>query len=101
MAAFYAELRLTLSRLLTSRKFITVIVGMIVGVAARHNIVLAPEDVNTVIALFGVLLAAQGAADIGKGAAYITAANPPPPTQTQTVSVDAAGDANVDTKGPQ
>ena len=79
----------TLVRLLTSAKVLTALVGLIVGAAAKRGIVLAPDDVNTVIAIFAVLIGAQGAADFGKGAAIVAAVNPPPPAQTQTVNVEA------------
>lgn len=86
---FKSRLLETLKRLLTSGKVLTALVGLIVGFAAKRGIVLSPDDVNLVIALFGVLLVGQGAADFGKSAAQIQAVNPPPPTQEQVVNVGA------------
>jgi len=89
METFKERLLEAIKKLLTSGKVLTALVGLIVGFAAKRGIVLDPSDVNLVIALFGVLLLGQGAADFGKSAAIIQAVNPPPPTQEQTVNVAA------------
>ena len=86
--SFTERLLDALKRLLTSAKVITALVGVIVTFAAKHNIVLSPDDVSSILTLFAVLIGAQGVTDWGKGAAQVQAANPPPPdVQTQTVNV--------------
>ena len=88
---FWQELLGVFRRLLTSAKVVTALVGLVVTFAARHNVVLSPDDVNAVLMIFAVLIGAQGAADLGKGAAQVTAANPPPPTTEQTQIVNVPG----------
>lgn len=86
---FKARLFETLTKLLTSGKVITAIVGLAVSVAAKRGIVLSPDDVNLVVGLFASLILAQGANDLGKGAAVVKAEAPAQPEQTQTVNIDA------------
>lgn len=86
--SFPQRLLETLKALLTSKKVITALVGFVVTVAAKRGIVLSPDDVNSIVAIFAVLIGAQGAADLGKSAALIQAAAPnPPDAVTQTVTV--------------
>lgn len=86
---FKSRLFETVKTLLTSKKVLTALAGLIVAFAAKRGVVLKPDDVNSVLAIFGLLLASMGAADFGKSAAIIAAVNPPPPAQTQTVNVEA------------
>lgn len=75
-----------IKRLLTSTKFMTLIVGIIVSQAAKRGIILDPSSVNEIVGLFAALIVAQGAADLGKGRAQVEVANPKPP---ETVNVQA------------
>ena len=88
---FAERLLEALKRLLTSAKVITALVGLITTFAAKHNIILSPEDVNSVLTIFTVLIGAQGITDWGKTAAQVQAANPPPPTTEQTQIVNVPG----------
>lgn len=78
-------------RLLTSAKVITALVGLVVTFAAKHNVVLSPDDVNSILTIVAVLIGAQGLTDFQKGAAQVQAANPPPPTTEQTQIVNVPG----------
>jgi hypothetical protein len=55
--------------LLSSKKFITAIVGLVVAGVAKLGLNLEPEIVASVLGFFAVLVGAQGAADLGKEAA--------------------------------
>jgi len=86
MNTFIERLIDALKRLLTSAKVITALAGMLAAFAAKHNIVLAPEDVTTIITIFGVLIGAQGITDFGKSAAVIKSVQPSDNVQ-QTVNI--------------
>lgn len=85
---FTQRLTDTLKRLLSSAKVITALVGLVVTFAAKHNVVLSPDDVNAIVTLFAALLIGQGATDFGKSAAQVKAELPAEPTQTQVVNVE-------------
>ncbi len=84
-----------ITRLLTSTKFLTTVIGMIVTAGAtlftRYGIDVSTEALQqvaiTVASLFGILLHAQGRADQGKEAAKVVAATPAVP---QTVQINDA-----------
>lgn len=59
--------------LLSSKKFLTAIVALLVAGGARYGLALDPEVCATILGLFAVLIGAQGAADQGKAAAEIHA----------------------------
>lgn len=72
-------------RFLTSLKFWTVILGLTATGLAKHGIVLPPDMASIIAAGFGILLAAQGAADHGKAAALINAKTPAAQSPAPTV----------------
>ena len=89
-----------LTRLLSSAKVRTAILGMVTtagaSLFARYGIDLSTEAVQqvaiTVSSMFGILLATQGAADLGKHAALTTTTVTPaaaPPTTIATVESPA------------
>jgi len=100
MNTFTERLIDALKRLLTSAKVITALAGMLAAFAAKHNIVLAPEDVTTIITIFGVLIGAQGLNDFGKGQAQIKADNPPPPDTVQSQVVNVGKDETGQRRTP-
>ena len=76
--------------LLTSKKALTALGGLIVLAAARYNVVLTDAQVAPVIALFSSLLLGQGLQDMGKAKAQIEADNPLPSPIT------AGGDITIE-----
>lgn len=64
----------TLVQLLTSKKVITAVIGVVATIAARKGFELDIELCAAIAGMFGVLIGAQGAADHGKEAAKINAA---------------------------
>lgn len=90
---FTAALKQSLKDLLTSKKVLVTLAGLIVSLAAKHNIVLAPEDVTSILVVFGTLVGSLGIADFGKGAAIVAAANPPP---APPAPIAAGGDVIVE-----
>lgn len=58
-----------LRNLFSSKKFITMLVGLAVALGARFGLQLEPELVASIVGLFAVLIGAQGLADQGKEAA--------------------------------
>lgn len=83
MPTFLERLAESVKRLLSSGKVITALAGAIVYLAAKRNIILHADDVQGILILFGVLLGAQGAADLGKSAAVVAAAAPAKPDTVQ------------------
>lgn len=59
--------------LLTSRKFIAMLAGIVVSLAARHGLLLPEREVAGIVGLFIAYILAQGQADKGKEAARIVA----------------------------
>lgn len=57
--------------LLSSKKFITAIVALLVAAGAKYGLDLDPEICATILGMFAVLIGAQGAADQGKEAARL------------------------------
>lgn len=57
--------------LLSSKKFITAMVALVVAGGARYGFDLDPEVCAAILGLFAVLIGAQGAADNGKEAARL------------------------------
>jgi hypothetical protein len=90
MDSFKNRLLNALSRLLTSKKTITLLVGLIATYAAKKGWVLEPDMVEEIIALFGSLIIAQGAQDFGKEGKRIEAAAPKVPEQVNIQNVDNA-----------
>lgn len=90
--SFKDRLLETIKRLLTSAKVITTITGGIVYIAAKHHIILSPDDVQSILLLFSVLVGAQGLTDFNKSAATIhaevKAKETVPETPKQTLNVD-------------
>lgn len=80
-----------MKELLTSKKFIAMIVGVLVAVGARYGLNLDPTLTYQIVALFMTYIAAQGLTDVGKAAAQIKADAPTPlPDRVQqTVNVTA------------
>lgn len=62
-----------LASLLTSKKFVALLVGLLVTAMARRGIVLQPDMVLEIVGLFSAYLIGQGFADRGKEAAQIDA----------------------------
>jgi hypothetical protein len=93
---FIQRLLAALQELVASKKVMTLLAGLMVLWAAKHGIVLSPEQANGIIALFSSLLLAQGAQDLGKAKAQIQAENPPP-TSPMTV---AGGDVTIQSQRP-
>lgn len=65
-----------LASLLTSKKVVTAVVGLVVLACARRGIVLQPDMVAEVVTIFAVLIGAQGLADTGKEKAKVEAQSP-------------------------
>jgi hypothetical protein len=59
--------------LLSSKKFITGLVGVAVSLGAKYGLNLDPELCASILGLFAVVIAGQGLADHGKEAAAIAA----------------------------
>ena len=59
--------------LLTSRKFIAMLAGIVVSLAARYGFNLPEREVAGIIGLFIAYILAQGQADKGKEAARVVA----------------------------
>lgn len=83
-----------LTRLLTSAKFWTMIIGLIVTLGARYGFQVDPEVMWMIAGIVAILLGAQGLTDMGKSAALITTAKVPaepaqvdPPTNEVVVDV--------------
>ena len=66
-------MKTALADLLSSKKFVTMIVGLVVAIGARKGLDVDPEITAAIIGLFAVLIGAQGAADHGKEAAKVKA----------------------------
>jgi len=85
-------MRQAIADLLSSKKFITMVVGLIVAIGARKGFDVDGEIVAAILGLFAVLIGAQGAADHGKEAARIhtdaAAAEPKPMPRAPTVEGD-------------
>jgi len=87
-----------LSRLLSSAKFWTAILGMIAtagaSLFARYGLEASTEAIQqlagTMALIVSVLLHAQGQTDAGKNAAATTAAIGPTPVNTNNVTVNEA-----------
>ena len=60
--------------LLTSKKFIATIAGVVTAAAARKGLNMSEADTAMVLGMFATYVAAQGAADHGKERAKIMAA---------------------------
>lgn len=70
-------MRAAIAELLGSKKFLTMIAGLLVTAGAKWGLKLDPEVCIAILSLFGILIGAQGAASVGKEAAQIRAAVPP------------------------
>ncbi len=95
-------MKAALLALLASKKFLTTLVAIGVTIGARYGLQLDPEFCYAILGLFAVLLGAQGAADHGKSAAEINAANPGSGTQVaggdivnQPAPVTASGEVSA------
>jgi len=64
---------LTVKEFLTSKKFITAVVGIIITAAAKHNLNLDEQQVYGVVAVIVAYILGQGWADSGKEAAKVKA----------------------------
>lgn len=86
--------------LLSSKKFIAAIIGVIITLASRYGLNLDPAVVQEVAAIFITYLIAQGISDHGKEAARIaavaTSASPPVPGAAEAMS-QIARDVQKDT----
>lgn len=78
-----------LRSLLSSKKFIAAIIGVIIAIAARYGLNLDPDVVREVVIILVAYIAAQGISDLGKEAAKITAvsASAKKPTAQATAAV--------------
>lgn len=76
--------------LLSSKKFLTAAVAVAVTCGAKYGLALDSDFVLAILGLFAVLIGAQGAADVGKGAAEAKAAGSTTVTQTISASTPAA-----------
>lgn len=85
-------MKAALVTLFSSKKFQTLVIGLMVAAGARYGLALDPETCGIVLGFFAVLIHAQGQADIGKEAAKVTAAGPAAPS---AISVSMPG-ATVD-----
>lgn len=63
----------TIIDLLSSKKFITALVGVAVAIGARYGLDLDPALVAAILGLFAVVIGGQGLADHGKEAAQVEA----------------------------
>lgn len=68
-----------LTRLLSSSKFWTLVIGLAGALGARYGFAVDTDTMWMIAGLVGVLLGAQGLNDHGKGA-VLAAAPPTPPT---------------------
>lgn len=75
---FKQQLFDALKRLFSSMKFLTMLAGLVVYLAAKKGVVLNPDDVQGILILFASLIGAQGLNDFGKEKAKVEAANPKP-----------------------
>ncbi len=73
--------RATLQELLTSKKALAVITAILVYVAGHFGFDLDPAALDRVFGAILVYVVAQGAADIGKGAAQVAAKTTPHPAE--------------------
>lgn len=75
--------------LLSSKKFIAAIIGVIIAIAARYGLNLDPDLVREIVLLLVAYIAAQGISDFGKESARITAvsASAKKPTAQATAAV--------------
>lgn len=64
-----------LRNMFSSKKFLTALVALLVSAGAKFGLQLDNELVMSIVALFAVVIGAQGATDVGKETARIT--NPP------------------------
>lgn len=69
----WEAVRRLFASLLTSRKVVTALVGLVVLACARRGIILEPDMVAEVVTIFAVLIGAQGLADTGKEKARVEA----------------------------
>lgn len=78
-----------LRALFSSKKFIAAIVGVLVGAGARYGLHLDPADVALILSPIISYIIGQGLADLGTGAAKITAvaASAKKPTAQATAAV--------------
>ena len=84
MEPFKDRLLEALKRFFSSVKVITAFAGLLGIIAAKHNILLSPDDVKEVLVIIGILIGAQGASDFGVRKAQIEAAAPKPPEAIMT-----------------
>lgn len=75
-----------LRALLSSKKFITTLVGVAVAIAARVGFDLDPELVAAILGVFAMLVGAQGLADQGKEAAKVNLQPPSPTVESGTAA---------------
>ena len=64
---FKERLLESLKRIFSSMKVMTALSGLLVAFLAKRGIILSPDDANSVIMVFAVLVGAQGLNDFGKG----------------------------------
>lgn len=62
-------MREAVAGLLSSKKFIAALTGIIVAIAAKKGLDLEAELVAAILGVFAILVGAQGATDFGKEAA--------------------------------
>ena len=75
--------------LLSSKKFVTAIVALLVLAGAKFGLNLDPELLVAILGIFAVLIGAQGAADMGKEAAKVhVGASAEPASNVTTGSIE-------------
>lgn len=78
-----------LKNLLTSKKFLTMVAGLVVSFAARKGLNLDETEVAGIVALFVAYIFAQGQADKGKEATKVNAVANAVSDETPRAQVEA------------
>lgn len=75
--------------LLSSKKFIAAIIGVVIAIAARYGFNVDPDLVREIVAILIAFILSQGISDFGKESARITAvsASAKKPTAVATAAV--------------
>jgi len=69
----FTDLLSALKEMITSKKFIAAVAGIIVTLAAKKGLDIKPDYVNPIVGMIVAYIVGQGVADHGKAAAHISA----------------------------
>lgn len=76
-----------MKELLTSKKFIVMVCGLILAIAAKYGLNLDPDMIYQIVFIIAAYLGGQGLADFGKAAAQIKSDAPIKPEQVNIQNV--------------